>query len=507
MESWGDVERREFLSWLARGTFGAAVAGGALVVGRPAAAAPDITVLVRATVIDGTGQPPARNSTVVLSGDRILAVGQHPEVPRLSGVRVVDLDGKYVIPGLWDLHAHSTFFESTIALLHVVHGVTGIRDMWGVPETHDLRRRVEAGEVLGPRLVIASTVIDGPGSPWPDVDLVRTEAEARAAVHRAKDGDADFVKVYSFLSPECYAAIADESGKVGLPFAGHVPARVPVQVAVERGQHTHEHLYNLFTSTSPHAEELYAQLNAMPDDPTDPNWWGRQLHRIEREAVATHDPARAEALFTRMVERGIWQSPTLFVERQMSLSPETILGDPVVQDRLRYIPISLREMWLARMRVRPPRTPQEVAELLRFGDARLRLLNAMHAAGVGIVAGTDAGYTYVFPGFALHDELALLVRAGLSPMAALQSATRDAAQCLGRAHETGTIAVGKQADLVVLEADPLADITNTRRIHAVITRGRYLGPQDRTRMLAEIEAAAREPDEAPTATPDSCCHP
>ncbi|MFI6095650.1 amidohydrolase family protein [Lentzea sp. NPDC051213] len=505
----GDLARRDVLSWLGKGALGAvalgaagptaAEAAGEVAAEQPAPAA-GITALVGATLIDGTGRPPVHNATVVLAGDRIIAAGRHREIPR--GVRVIDVAGKYVIPGLWDLHTHSTFFESTMPALHVVQGVTGIREMWGLPETHDTRRRIESGEVLGPRMVIASAVVDGPAAIWPGADIVRSPAEARAAVRRARDEGADFVKVYSFLSPECHAAIADESRRLRIPFAGHVPARVPLQDAL--AQHTHEHLYNIFTSTSDNADELYARLRSLPDDPADPNWWGRHAGRIERAAVATHSPARAEALFAEMVKRGTWQSPTLFVERNLSRSPVDVQNDPVALDRLRYIPVDLREQWQAIMSGRPARTPEEVAEALKFGDARMRLLREMHEAGVGIVAGTDAGFAYVFPGFSLHDELALLVRAGLSPMAALRSATIEAARCVGLAHESGTVTPGKQADLVVLDADPLADIRNVSRIHAVVTRGRYLGPADRTRVLAEIEEAAQEPVEAP-ATPLGCC--
>ncbi|SMC55875.1 amidohydrolase family protein [Lentzea albidocapillata] len=493
----GELARRDVLSWLGKGALGAVALGA---VGQPATAASGVTVLRGATLVDGTGRSPVRDSTVVLAGDRILAAGQHRDVPR--GVRVIDVAGKYVIPGLWDLHTHATFFENTVATLHVVQGVTGIREMWGQPETHDTRRRIESGEILGPRMVIASAIVDGPGSIWPGSDIVRTPAEARAAVRRAKDGGADFVKVYSFLSPECHAAIADEARRLRIPFAGHVPARVPVQDAL--AQHTHEHLYNLFTSTSDEADALYARLRAMPDDPADPNWWGRHAGRIERAAVATHSPARARRLFAAMVRQGTWQSPTLFVERNMSRSPETITNDPVALERMRYIPVGLRAQWQQIMSGRPARSPEEVAELQKFGDARMRLLRQMHEAGVGVVAGTDAGFAYVFPGFSLHDELALLVQAGLSPAQALQSATRDAARCLGREHESGTVTPGKQADLVVLDADPLRDITNVSRVHAVVSRGCYLGPADRTRILREIEAAAQEPVEAP-ATPMGCC--
>lgn len=498
----GELARRDVLSWLGKGALGAAAfaAVGQPAVGQPVAAASGVLVLRGATLIDGTGRPPVRDATIVLAGDRILAAGRHRDVPR--GVRVLDLAGKYVIPGLWDLHAHATFFENTVAPLHVVQGVTGIREMWGLPETHDTRRRIESGEVLGPRTVIASAIVDGAGSIWPGADIVRTVDEARAAVRRAKDGGADFVKVYSLLSPECYAAIAAEARRLRIPFAGHVPGRVPVQDAL--AQHTHEHLYNLFTSTSDNADALYAQLRALPDDPADPNWWVRQSGRIERAAVATHSPARARALFADMVRRGTWQSPTLFVERNMSRSPESIANDPVALERMRYIPVDLRAQWQTIMSGRPARTPEQVAELLRFGDARMRLLRTMHEAGVGIVAGTDAGFAYVFPGFSLHDELALLVRAGLAPMAALRAATSEAARCLGLEHETGTVTPGKQADLVVLDANPLADITNVSRIHAVVSRGRYLGPADRARVLAEIEAAAQEAVEVP-ATPLGCC--
>ena len=203
-----------------------------------------------------------------------------------------------------------------------------------------------------------------------------------------------------------------------------------------------------------------------------------------------------------MAERGTWQSPTLFVERNMSRSPETIANDPVALERMRYVPVDLRAQWQAIMSGRPARTPEQVAER---GEVRRRPhapAREMHEAGVGVVAGTDAGFAYVFPGFSLHDELALLVRAGLSPMAKRSVGDqRGGARCLGLAHETGTVTPGKQADLVVLDADPLGDITNVGRVHAVVTRGRYLGPPDRTRVLAEIEAAAQEPVEVPEVMP------
>ncbi|MFI9404774.1 amidohydrolase family protein [Nocardia sp. NPDC052316] len=480
-----DMDRAEFLSWLVKGAAGA-VAGGLLAqsaVGADPGAAEPITVLSGATVIDGTGSPPRPDMTIVLAADRILAVGRYPDLPRLPAVRTLDLTGKFVIPGLWDMHTHMAQAESTFPPLHVVHGVTGIREMWGFPEIHDLRRRIEQGAVLGPRIVLASSIIDGPPGIWPGSTVVSNEAEARAAVRRSKHEGADFVKVYSLLTHETFTAIADESRRVGLPFAGHVPHRIPVAEAVELGQHTIEHLYGMLLSTSSRTSELYAEINAGPMDP-EAQRVGRA--RMERAAADTHSPEVAAALFDLMIRRGTWQSPTLVVLERLATGVAPGRPD---DDRLRYLPDFLRQFW--QQRIGPEPDAAQATTLRRNFDSRLELLGAMNAAGVGIVAGTDAGNPFVFPGFSLHEELELLVRAGLSPMQALQAATRDAARCAGLAAVSGTVEVGKNADLVVLDSDPLAAIGNTRRIHAVVCRGRYLDPADRERILREVEAAAQ----------------
>ncbi|WP_282780533.1 MULTISPECIES: amidohydrolase family protein [unclassified Nocardia] len=441
-----------------------------------------VRVLSGATLIEGTDAAPLPGAAIVLAGDRILAVGRQADIPLPPGVPVVDLAGKFVIPGLWDMHVHQTETERIFPPLHVVHGVTGIREMWGTPRTRDLRRRIELGQAFGPRMVVASNIIDGPPGIWPQSQVVATEADGRAAVRQAQRDGADFVKVYSLLSRETYLAVADESHRAGLRFAGHLPTQVAVGEAVDMGQHTLEHMIGMLVATSSRAAELHAELRAM--DPSTLNV-GTFAPLLEQTAAQTFSPDIAEALADRMIRRGTWLSPTLVVmQRFLSGGPP---GDPS-DDRLRYMPPSFKTWW---QNLGAQSEPAPIRAAMQANHrARVRVLGAMHAAGVGIVAGTDCANPFVFPGFALHEELELLVQAGLPPLRALQAATRDAARCLGMEHLTGTVEPGKFADLVVLDADPLAAITNTTRIHAVVSRGRYLGPEDRTRILRDVEAAA-----------------
>lgn len=495
VDSWS---RAEFLKLLAGGALGAAV--GSALAGAQAQAddgAP-VRVLTGATLINGTDAAPLPDAVIALAGDRIVAVGRRADFPLPPGIPTVDLAGKFVIPGLWDMHVHQTEAERIFPPLHVVNGVTGIREMWGTPGTHDLRRRIELGQAFGPRMVVASNIIDGPHGIWPGSQMVATEAEGRAAVRQAQREGADFVKVYSMLGRETYLAIADEAHRAGIRFAGHVPTQVSVGEAVDAGQHTLEHMIGMLVATSSRAAELHAELRGI--DPSELKA-GTFAPLLEQAAAQTFSPEVAAALANQITQRGSWLSPTLVV-MQRFLSGGTP-GDPH-DDRLRYMPPSVRTWW-QNLGAQPDSPPIRAA-LQANHRARVQVLGVMHAAGVGIVAGTDCANPFVFPGFALHEELELLVQAGLSPLRALQAATRDAARCLGMEHVTGTVEPGKFADLVVLEADPLAAITNTTRIHAVVSRGRYLGPDDRARILRDVEAAAAaDASGAPIGGFHSCC--
>ncbi|MGW0660002.1 amidohydrolase family protein [Streptodolium elevatio] len=452
-------------------------------------------VIVGGTLIDGTGAPARPNQAVVIVGDRIVWVGDGAgRAPIPSGARIVDARGKYVIPGLSDTHTHWTVLEKIVPPLFIANGVTSVREMWGYPEVRDVRRRIDSGELLGPRMVMASTVLDGTVSLLgPPSVRVGTPEEARAAVRQAKADGCDFIKIYSYLSPECLHAIADEARLQNLPFAGHHAYRLSVGEVSDAGMRSFEHLHGMPVPLSSDEEGFRRQIAATPMDPADPRAFFRTMRELERQAAGMYNPAKASRVYARWVRNGTWQSPTLTVNRVMSSPADTYARDP----RLKFIPPDLRQFWADAVRVYAPVTPEEIAQQREFLDRRLAMVREMYVAGVGILAGTDVGNPYCFPGFGIHDELELLVEAGLTPMQALCTATRDAARFLDL--DLGTVAPGKAADLVLLEADPLRDIRNTRRIDSVVTRGRLITRAHRQQLLADAEAAAQEPSTSTSA--------
>jgi hypothetical protein len=499
------ISRRAFVSGLS--TSGLALAGVGALAGRAAAHGrdrpDDVLVLTGGTLIDGTGGRPQEDSTIVLAGDRIVAVGRsHGALP--AGARVVDLQGKYVLPGLWDLHSHTEDLPKILLPLWVANGVTGVREMWGLPHLPPMRDRIEAGELLGPRMVIASKMIDGPITHLTDPAtsaVVRTPAEARAAVQEAKRTGADFVKFWSLLTPELFDAIVDESQRQGLPFSGHLPDRVPVAPGSWAGMRTMEHLHGIPIDVSARRDEFRALIDGEPVDPAAPANWYFTVRAWEMEAIKAYDPRRAARLFSTLRRNHTVLTPTITVQRFFTFPPEVHKADP----RARYMPPWLIQRWNDGLG--PDWSPEMVAERQAYYEAVLRLVGEIADADVVQVAGTDGGsmLPYVFAGFGLHDELGWLVDGGLTPMQAILAATRDAARVVGLERQSGTVQPGKWADLLVVDADPLADIRNTQQIHAVVTRGRLITRAERERMLAEVEAEAQVTPPLPTPAAAGCC--
>jgi len=435
-----------------------------------------------------TGAPVRRDVTVVITGDRIAAIGSERELKIPNNSEVVDARGKFLIPGLWDMHVH-TLTKEMFFPLYLANGVTGVRDMYNpLAKFDDWRREIDEGKILGPRLVASQTLVDGPKPVWPLSIAVSNEAQGREAVLSLKKRGADFIKVYSLLPRDAYFAIADEAKKQGIPFAGHVPVAVSALEASDAGQKSIEHLTGVLLASSAREDELRAAaLRALAD--------GRSLliesfFKSEVEALKSFDEKKARTLFARFARNGTWHVPTLTVLNAFwTFDDPTTLNDP----RLKYIPpfIRLALGWDPKRAFGfKIRTAADVAEGKRLFRRQLELVGAMHRAGVRVMAGTDTPNPFVFPGFSLHDELALLVRAGLTPLEALQSATRNPAEYLNRLDSFGTLEKGKVADLVLLEADPLADISNTKRIAAVVRSGKLLTKAQLQEMLATVEAAA-----------------
>lgn len=447
------------------------------------------------TVIDPARPGPLADATVVVERGRISAVGPAAEVRVPRGALALDLRGKYVIPGLWDMHAHSYGSERMSPGLNIAHGVTSVREMAYAAPVAAWRDAIEAGHLVGPRWTIASPIVDGDPSLLVDESdpdgaiVVSDDREARAAVRRAQREGADFVKVYSRLSPSSYTALAAEARRRHLPFAGHVPDAVSIVEASDAGQRSIEHLHAVGLSTSNRDAEVRAAVARIAIAPGDYRSWFRQLHPIEWLAATAHSPGRAAEAFDRLRANDTYVCPTLAMHQLLDKPEEAVTDD----DRLRYVPAETREVWeyVLQEIYLPGRTPSEVAQQRELYQHRVGLVAALHRAGVPLLAGSEAGLTYAYAGSTLHDELALLAAAGLSPLDALATATREPARFLGQEDELGAVRRGLLADLVVLDADPSADITNTTRIHGVVARGAWVSPEQRQQLLADAEAAAQ----------------
>lgn len=442
------------------------------------------------TVLDTTGAPARADMTVIITENRITTIGQADEVHIPPEAQVVDAAGKFVIPGLWDMHVH--WHLKAYLPLFIANGVTGVRLMWGMPMHHAWRQEIAPGTVLGPRLVIASSIVDGPKPIWRGSTAVGNADEAREAVRQAKQEGADFVKIYDRLPREAFVAMVDEATKQGLRFAGHVPHAVSVVEAAEAGQHSIEHLTGVLAAASMREDELRQEhADAWAHLPEGERWPDRARTRaLTRSMLETFSPEKAQALFVHFTRHHTWQSPTLTVLRSSAL-----LDDPTVRHDpwLKYLPAEVTAWWDSTRDSRgKARTPEDFALAKEVYRKQLELVGMMRRAGVELLAGTDVLNPYCFPGFSLHDELELLVEAGLTPLEALQAATLNPARFLGKEQDFGTVTEGKMADLVLLDANPLEAISNTQKIHAVVVNGRLLDRTALDDVLAQAKAAATQ---------------
>jgi len=429
-------------------------------------------VLAHVTVIDVTGGPSKPDMTVVIRGDRISDIGKAGEMPVPPDATVVDASGKFLIPGLWDMHVH--WYNRDSLTLFTANGVTGVREMFGGSNLLRWREQIAKGSLSGPRMIVASPIIDGPQPIWPNSIASGNEEEGRKAVRKVKQWGADFVKVYALLPRDAYFGIADESKRQGISFAGHVPFAVSAAEASDAGQKSIEHLTGILMGCSDKETELRNEIVKAKSPGA--------RSRAQGVALETFNDRKAKDLFERFVKNQTWQCPTLTLLRSSAY-----LGDQSFRNdgRVKYVPRQLRERWGLRIANR-----NDDVNAKKVFQKQVAIVGAMQRAGVPLLAGTDTGNPFCFPGFSLHEELALMVIGGLTPSEALRAATLNPARFLGLEKTLGTIEPGKFADLVLLDADPLADIRNTQRINAVISNGRLLDRKALNKMLAQAEANA-----------------
>ena len=458
-------------------------------------------VIKNVTVIDATGAPAHKNMTVAFDSGRIVAIEKKFHAPR--HVIAIDGKGKFLIPGLWDMHAHLSIPEIYFPLL-VANGVTGVREMYtGLPMPVIQSWRARGNLTRDVPQIVAPGFIDGPPMLWngpapPGAIAVATAQDGIFAVHALAGTGVDFLKIYSSVPREAYFAIAAEARAIGMVFAGHVPEAVSPFEASEAGQRSEEHLNDILLACSTREEELReARVKMMLDRSISGEQRLRELAFVDTAALdETYSEEKATVLFRTFVKNGTWHTPTLaLLEGFARMREEDFAHD----SRRKYLLKAWSDAWDPNntffLKDLTPEQYDSLNARIRTQLARYKKLVAdMHRAGVQFLAGTDAnGWNPVYPGFGLHEELSLLVESGLTPMEALQTATRNPAMYFGRLDSMGTIEKGKSADLVLLDADPLADIHNTQKIAAVVMRGRYFSRADLDKLLASAADRATRP--------------
>lgn len=422
-------------------------------------------VFNRVTVIDMTGAPPKPNMTVVVVGNHISAIGKTGKVRLPKNAQIIDASGKFLIPGLWDMHIHSGGYENgrkSFPLL-IANGITGVRDM-GTPleEILRLRRDVNEQKLLAPRMMIAGHLLQG-SLPFNNSIFVsvNNEGEARQAVINLKRNGVDFVKVHDAVPRNIYLAIAAEAKRQKLPLAGHVPPFISAVEASNSRQQSIEHLggrfYGVLLACSNREAELSERIKLIIDDllkafseKREPDDSAIVRADFTKPLFESFNEQKAKLVFSTFRRNKTWQVPTLVAQPLREAINER--NDLSEDDRL---------------------------YAKKLIQKQFDVVAAMQRAGVKIMAGTDLPLDKP----KLHEELALLVEAGLTPMQALQTATGNPAKYLNMWDSLGTIEKGKLADLVLLDANPLDNIANTKKIAAVVVGGRYLAKEKLQEML------------------------
>jgi Amidohydrolase family/Domain of unknown function (DUF4440) len=434
--------------------------------------------ITHVTVIDTETGKEAPEKTVVITEGKISDISGANVAPP-AGARIVDGRRKYLIPGLWDMHVHGTNYESTLPV-YVANGVTGVREMFGPPDAKKFRADLARKNTLAPHIYMASQIIDGNPPIWPNSIKVETAEQARKAVDEQKQRGADFIKIYSRLSRDAYFAIMDEARKQHIEVQGHVPDRITAWEATEAKQKSIEHLLGMPYACSSREKELWL-LSAKTQSMLEGD-------RVELDAFRSYSQEKCDRLLREFIRNGTWAVPTLSVYKTFGFLNDAELRSDT---RMRYFGGEFRDWLGAKDDPRLKSWASADFELEReLFKQEQRLVGELFRSGVPLLAGTDTGNPYCFPGFSLHDELALLVEAGLTPLAALQSATSNAAVFMNATDRYGSIARGKIADLVLLDADPLQDIHNTTKIRAVFVAGKEFDRAALDSILRVAEAAA-----------------
>jgi imidazolonepropionase-like amidohydrolase len=434
--------------------------------------------LTHVTIIDpGVGKP-QQDTTILVRGHDIVAVGRAKQVKIPTSVKVIDGTGKFLIPGLWDMHSH--FRDAGRDLkMDIANGVLGTRNMGGaVKDVFPLRDAIAHGQQLGPKIVACGPIVDGPNS-WSNPQFtisVTTADEARAAVASLKQQGTDCIKVYDGLSRDCYFAILDEAKKLDLPVVGHLPNAITVREASDAGQRSLEHGIALAGGSTMEGDYIKRRLDqsAFQEALRTKNFAliPAKIAQDNTVMLDSFSQERADATYRLLAKNNTFITPTLVTERSLTVIDDlNAKPDP----RMQYVSAEELQWWKPENGMLTKyRTPEYIAMRKREYAKMLEEVHRAQTLGVHLLAGTDITIPYTYPGFSLHDELKLFVEAGLTPMQALQTATTNPAVFLGLSKTWGRVERGYTANLVLLNADPLADISNVSKIDSVVVSGQRL---------------------------------
>jgi imidazolonepropionase-like amidohydrolase len=418
------------------------------------------TAFINVNVVPMSSEVVVTAQTVVVADGVIVAIGDVDQVPVPEEADVVDGTDRFLMPGLAEMHAHvantGTANLDRDFTLFVANGVTTVRGMLGRASHLALRSQLLAGEQFGPRLFTSGPSLNGNSVNGP-VDGARKVRAQHAAGY-------DLIKLHPGLSFDEFMAIASAANELGMPFAGHVPTAVGVETALSVRMTTIDH--------------LDGYLAAMLPANTDPSGgYGGFFDVLVADQVVEE---RIADIARRTAAAGTWNVPTqsLFEHRVSEVSVADLRNRPEMQ----YMPPATVDQWVRSKEQQLAERDFSAATAARAIDIRRKLILALHRAGAGLLLGSDAPQVFNVPGFSLHHELGFLVAAGLTPFEALQTGTTAAAEFLGS--NTGTVAVGREADLILLDANPLSDISNSKRIHGVMLRGAWFSTGELEKMLS-----------------------
>jgi len=434
--------------------------------------------LTHVTIIDPSFGKPQHDMTILVRGHDIVAVGRAKQVKIPTSATVIDGTGQFVIPGLWDMHSH--FRDAARDLkMDIANGVLGTRNMGGAAkDVFPLRDAIAHSQQLGPKIVACGAIIDGPNS-WSNPQFtisVTTADEARAVVVSLKQQGTDCIKVYDGLSRDSYFTILHEAKKLDLPVVGHLPSAISVREASDAGQRSLEHGIALAGGSTMEGDYIKRRLDqsAFQEALLSKNF-GLIPAKIARDntmMLDTFSQERADATYRVLAKNNTFITPTLVTERSLTFIDDLCKRPDL---RMQYVSAEELQWWKPENGMLTKyRTPEYIAMRKREYAKMLEEVHRAQTLGVHLLAGTDITIPYTYPGFSLHDELKLFVEAGLTPMQALETATTNPSLFLGLSKTWGRVERGYTANLVLLNADPLADISNVNKIDSVVVSGQRL---------------------------------